>query len=104
LSASHLGHFIPQKELPIELEAGMGLAVFWTGEKSGNCPKSSSRSLYRRYFPSPLDSSNFVLNLILNVFHNKVLLIGEIKDKGIFVQLKSLLFGSHLSVLPVLSH
>ena len=47
LSASHLGHLIPQKELlvRIELEAGVGfgasLAVFWMGEKSGNCLKSS---------------------------------------------------------------
>lgn len=108
LSASYLGHFIPQKELPVDIEAGVGfgasLTVFWAGEKSGYCPKSRSRSLYRQYFPSPLGSSNIVLNLILNVFRDKVLIIGEIKDKGIFVQLKSLLFGAHLSVLPMLSH
>lgn len=105
LSASYLSHFIPQKELPIDVEAGVGfgasLAVFWA---TGNCPKSSFRSPYRWYFPSPIANSNIVLNLILNIFRDKVLIIGEIKDKGIFVQLKSLFFSAHLSVLPVLSH
>jgi len=106
LSASYLGHLIPHKELlvPIELEAGVGfgasLAVFWMGEKSGTCPKSSPRSLYRWYFPSSPNNSNIVLNIILNIFRDKVLIIGEVKDRGIFVQLKSLLFGWHLSILP----
>jgi hypothetical protein len=59
------------------------------GEKYATCPKLRPRSLYRRYFPSPLDRSNIVLNKILNVFHDKGLIIGEIKDKGIFVQLES---------------
>jgi hypothetical protein len=71
---------------------GASLAVFWMGESLAPA-QNRVPDPYIEYFTSPIDCSNIVLNIILNVFRNKVLIIREIKDKRIFVQLKSLLFG-----------